>query len=331
MLLLYSVITFAILIPVTIILPIIGLFLIGFAAKRVIPEPTSVVKWINYFIIYVSLPSIILLKVPQLEFTPQVVIPAIAAWTWLAIGAAIVLLLSRWLSWAKPTEGALLLMVTMGNTSFLGYPMVLAFFDDATLAYAIFFDQLGGFLILSTYGFIVVAIYSPLLKSSSSAEGSSINKDVSQISGRQILKRVFSFPPFISLMIAFSLPIAALVSLIEPVLNVFALLLMPAALFVLGVQFQPKLLPEHKKPLIIGISLKMLLAPLVACLIVLALNGSIDVRNATIFQAAMPSMVTPGLMAIAAGMAPRFVATMLGYCTLVSFISLPIIALTLNS
>jgi predicted permease len=328
---------------VTIILPIIGLFLIGFAAKRVIPEPTSVVKWINYFIIYVSLPSIIFLKVPQLEFTPQVVIPAIAAWTWLAIGAAIVLLLSRWLSWAKPTEGALLLMVTMGNTSFLGYPMVLAFFDDATLAYAIFFDQLGGFLILSTYGFIVVAIYSPLIQKSSPpkgslladgsalAKGSSTAKSVSQISGRQILKRVFSFPPFISLMIAFSLPIAALVSLIEPVLNVFALLLMPAALFVLGVQFQPKLLPEHRKPLIIGIALKMLMAPLVACLIVLLLNGSIDVRNATIFQAAMPSMVTPGLMAIAAGMAPRFVATMLGYCTLVSFITLPLIALILNS
>jgi predicted permease len=310
---------------VHIILPIVGLFLIGFAARRVIPEPAPVVKWINYFIIYVSLPSIIFLKVPQLEFSPQVIIPAVAAWTWLAIGAAIVLLLSRWLGWAKPTEGALLLMVTMGNTSFLGYPMILVFFDDATLAYAIFFDQLGGFLILSTYGFIVVAIYSPLVKNS-------VTSDIaSQVSARKILKRIFSFPPFISLMIAFSLPISGLVSLLEPVLNTFALLLMPSALFVLGVQFQPRLLPEHRIPLIIGISLKMLVAPLVACFIVLALNGSIDVRNATIFQAAMPSMVTPGLMAIAAGIAPRFVATMLGYCTLVSFATLPIIAFILNS
>ena len=49
----------------------------------------------------------------------------------------------------------------MGNTSFLGYPMVLAFFNDAVLVYAIFFDQLGGFLILSTYGSIIVAFYSP--------------------------------------------------------------------------------------------------------------------------------------------------------------------------
>lgn len=307
-----------------IILPIIGFFIVGFAARRFITEPTSIVKWINFFIIYVSFPAIILMKVPQLEFSNQVIIPVLVAWSWLAIGATMVLLLSRWLNWSKPTEGALLLLVTMGNSSFLGYPMVLAFFDDAVLVYAIFFDQLGGFLILSTYGSIVVAIYSP--QSIESGEHDSSSK----ISAMSMLKRIMTFPPFISLIVALTLPIADVVSLLKPALELTASLLMPAALFVLGVQFQPKLLAEHRQPLIIGIGLKVLMAPLVAFIIVSIINGAADASNASIFESGMPSMITPGLMAIAAGIAPRFVATMLGYCTLASFITLPIIAFYLN-
>jgi predicted permease len=101
---------------------------------------------------------------------------------------------------------------------------------------------------------------------------------------------------------------------------------MPAALFVLGVQFQPKLLPEHKIPLFSAIVLKMMVAPIFALLIVVSLGSNADVRIATVFEAGMPSMMTPGLMAIHAGIAPRFVATLLGYSTVFAFISLPVIA-----
>ena len=308
-----------------IILPIIGFFLIGFAARRFIAEPRFLVKWINHFIIYISLPAIIFLKVPQLEFSNQVIIPAIAAWVWLFCGIALTLLLSRWLSWTRPIEGAVLLLVTMGNTSFLGYPMVLAFFDDTVLSYAIFYDQLGGFLILSTYGSIIVSIYS------SPPQDTSMAKSLSRSETLKIVKKIATFPPFISLFISLTLPVSELVSAVEPALNLIASLLMPAALFILGVQFQPHLLPEHKVPLLLAISLKMMLAPLMAIVIVAILGGSIDVRNATVFESAMPSMVTPGLMAIAAGIAPRFVVTMLGYCTLVGFVTLPIIAFYLKS
>lgn len=313
-----------------IIIPIVGFFLLGFIARRFIADPTDVVKWINYFIIYISLPAIILLKVPQLEISRQVIIPVAAAWLWVLIGGLITIAVSRWMNWAKTTEGAMLLLVTMGNTSFLGYPMVLSFFGDEALAYAIFFDQLGGFLILSTYGFIVLAIYSPLIDNGFH-EQNSTPTNRSTIGVGRILKRVFTFPPFLTLLVALFVPIEGSVDVVKPVLQLTGSLLMPAALFVLGVQFQPKLLPEHKAPLIIGIALKMFLAPLVAIIVVTLLSGTSDVRNATVFESAMPSMITPGLMAIAAGIAPRFVVTMLGYCTLVGFVTLPIIAFYLNS
>jgi len=304
---------------VQIILPIVALFLLGFAARRVITEPASIVKWFNNFIVYLAMPALILLKVPALELSAEMIIPAGVAWAWLLLGSIIVITLSRLLSWPRATEGAMLLLVTMGNASFLGYPMVLAFFDDGVLAYAIFFDQLGGFLILSTFGLIVVSIYTP------TASG-----EAGRVELHQIVKRVFSFPPFIALLLAVFVPLDDVIVWANDALIVLGELLMPAALFVLGVQFQPKLLPEHKVPLALAIALKMVAAPLIALLILAMIGSTGDVRTATVFESAMPSMMTPGLMAIHAGIAPRFVATLLGYSTVFAFLSLPLVAWLLS-
>lgn len=298
-----------------IILPIVALFLFGFAARRFLTDPTSLVKWLNRFIVYIAMPAVILLKVPQLRFSIEMIVPAGVAWAWLLLGAAIVLALSRALKWPRPTEGAMLLLVTMGNTSFLGFPMVLAFFNDAVLAYAIFFDQLGGFLILSTFGLLIIAIYSP----SPGAKGRGVRI-------LEIIHKICTFPPFIALLIALFVPLENVMLLFASSFELLTKLLMPAALFVLGVQFQPKLLAEHRVPLISGIALKMLLAPILATLLLAGLGISGEVRTASIFEAAMPCMITPGLMAINAGIAPRFIATLLGYSTVFAFISLPVLA-----
>jgi len=261
------------------------------------------------------MPSLILLKVPAVEISADMIIPVGVAWAWLILGSLIVILLSRWLAWPRSVEGAMLLLVTLGNTSFLGYPLVLAYFDDTVLGYAIFFDQLGGFLILSTFGLLVIAVYTP----ATSDHGGNL----SLVS---IAKKVLTFPPFLALLIAVFAPIDGVIASVNGVLGLLGKLLMPAALFVLGVQFQPKLLPEHIAPLLSAIGLKMIVAPLVALIIVVGLGSTNEVRIATVFESAMPSMITPGLMAMHAGIAPRFVATLLGYSTVFAFLSLPLFA-----
>lgn len=307
-------------IAVQIIFIIVGFFLLGFFARKFINEPTTLVKWINNFIVYLALPSLILLKVPDLEISSEMVIPAGVAWAWVLVGSLAVIALSRWQGWPRNTEGAMLLLVTMCNSSFLGFPMVLAYFDDSVLAYAIFFDQLGGFLILSTFGLITIAVYTP----------SSSTSNPERISLAMIVRRVVTFPPFIALLIALFAPIETLFQLANPLLIGLSEPLMPLALFVLGVQFQPKLLPEHRVPLSVAIGLKMIVAPLFGIAVLMGIGSVGDVRTATVFELAMPSMMTPGLMAIHAGIAPRFVATLLGYSTVFAFISLPIVAWCLS-
>ena len=303
-----------------IIIIIVGFFLLGFIARKFINDPSTLVKWLNNFIIYLALPSLILLKVPDLAISAQMIVPAGVAWAWVLVGSLAVLTLSRWQGWPRNTEGAMLLLVTMCNSSFLGFPMVLAFFDDAVLAYAIFFDQLGGFLILSTFGLIVIAVYTPPSTSSSNQH----------VSLGMIVKRVVTFPPFIALLVALFAPVETLLQIADPFLHLLSEPLMPMALLVLGVQFQPKLLPEHRIPLSVALGLKMIAAPLFGAAVLMSMGSVGDVRTATVFELAMPSMMTPGLMAIHAGIAPRFVATLLGYSTVFAFISLPVVAWCLS-
>lgn len=300
-------------------LVIIGFFLAGFLARRVISDSTTIVKWVNNFIVYVSLPSIILLKVPPLDFSSLVVVPVGFAWLWVLMGGLMVIALSRWQNWPRSIECAMLLLVTMGNTSYLGYPMVLAFFNDAVLAYAIFYDQLGSFIILSTYGLFIIALYSP-----SSAGHTERPSTIG------VVKKVIGFPPLLALMVALFLPSNGLSGNLLTVLSIMGEVLMPTALFVLGLQFQPRLLPEHKVPLISAITLKMIVAPIFASLSLAIIGASGDMQIATVFEAAMPCMMTPGLIAIGAGIAPRFIATLLGYSTVFAFAWLPVLAWTLG-
>jgi len=62
---------------------------------------------------------------------------------------AAVHLVGQRMQWSRDVRGALLLLVPLGNTSYLGYPMTQAFYGAQGMPYAIVFDQIGNFLLLA--------------------------------------------------------------------------------------------------------------------------------------------------------------------------------------
>ena len=75
--------------------------LIGMALKRVRQFPEQTAQVLNIFVIYVSLPALILLKVPELAFSQQVLVPVLMPWLMLAFSAGLVLLLAKAMAWEK--------------------------------------------------------------------------------------------------------------------------------------------------------------------------------------------------------------------------------------
>ncbi len=134
----------------------ITFLLIGIILKRLSDFPTETGTVLNLFVIYISLPALVLLKIPELTFSKHLLVPGLMPWGVLIFSCALILILSRFLNWNRSTTGCLLLLIPLGNTSFLGIPMVQSFFGDQAIPYALLYDQLGSFLALATYGSLVL-------------------------------------------------------------------------------------------------------------------------------------------------------------------------------
>ena len=81
-------------------------------------------------------------------------------WLMFALGVWFFWALSARLKFSRETTGALMLAGGLANTSFVGLPMIEAFFGAPSMATGILIDQLGTYLVLSTLGITVATIYS---------------------------------------------------------------------------------------------------------------------------------------------------------------------------
>src|SRR4029434_4735144 len=77
-----------------------------------------------------------------------------------AFGCAFFWLMGRALGFSPATTGALMLTGGLGNTAFIGLPMIETFYGSEYLGLGILIDQAGTYFVLSTLGILVASIYS---------------------------------------------------------------------------------------------------------------------------------------------------------------------------
>lgn len=286
----------------------IACLLIGMLVRRIPAFHEQTGNVLNLFVIYISLPALVLLKIPDLVFSENVLVPALMPWVMLALSCAAILLLSKILRWERATTGCLLLLIPLGNTSFLGIPMVKAFFGEQAIPYAVLYDQLGSFLALATYGSIVLALYGTG-EISPSLVG--------------VFKKIATFPPFIALILAFLLRGVSYPAAAVSLLKILAATLVPLVMIAVGFQLQLRLSKEVTSQLCIGLSLKLIAAPLAALFLckIAGLEG--EAVQVSIFESGMPPMVSAGALAILANLKPQLTAALVGIGIALSFLTLP--------
>lgn len=289
---------------------LIALFVgLGMLFRKIEAFPDQTAQVLNMFALYVALPAVILLKIPHLEFSDEMLVPAIVPWVMLVISASLVFLAGRRFSWSRGTIGVLLLVVPIGNTSFMGVPMVNAFFGEAGIPYLIIYDQIGTMLIFAIYGSIILALYG--------REGTVNIGDVA--------KRALLFPPTMALLIGLLMrnwpyPVPVIKGL-----ETLAAMLTPLVMTAIGFQLRIRLSPNVLQPLAYGLAIKLAIAPLVALAGCRLLGISNLASDISIFEAGMPPMVTAGALAIAAGMVPELAAALVSLGMALAFVSLPLL------
>ncbi|HBI14308.1 MAG TPA: hypothetical protein DDY20_02115 [Desulfobulbaceae bacterium] len=290
-------------------LPFLILIAAGQIMRRIPGFPADVDRGLNLYVIYAALPALILVQVPRLVLSKDLLVPVLMPWAVVLFAGLLVWGVCRLARWPREITGALLLLIPLGNTSFLGIPMVEQFFGESGIPYAILYDQFGSFLALSTYGTLILALYG----------------GAGRPSPMEIIKRVVLFPPFLALATALALHGVVLPGWLLAVLEMTARSLVPVVLVAIGFQLHLRMPAAEVQPFVAGLSIRLLVTPLVFAGGCAFFGISGTAVQVALFETAMPPMVTAGALASIAGLKPRLSSALVGFGIIASFLTLPLI------
>lgn len=277
--------------------------------------PESTPSALNGFVIHISLPAAAILHIHSLQLDPSMVFTPLMAW--LLFGGAWLFfhLTGRLLALPKRTIGALVLLGGLGNTSFVGLPMIEAYYGRDLLGVGILADQLGTFMTLATLGILAATVYSS-----------------GNASPRQMAQKILFFPPFQALILAMILRPVPFPDWTVAVLRKLADTITPLALASVGFQLRFTSLQGLRTNLALGLSYKLVLGPLLIAGLYLGLIGLRGTPiQVTIFEAAMAPMITAGIIAMDHDLDPPLVTMLLGIGIPLSFATLPVWAMLLRA
>lgn len=287
------------------------LLLIGIAARRSAFLPEGTAAAMDAVVVRLALPALVLDVVPDVELSADALVPVAVAWATLGVLVGAVVVGSRLLRLDDRTRATLLVVVPLGNTSFLGFPAVAALLGPDHVGHAVLYDQLGTFVALATYASALA------VRLGAASDGGAAHP----------LRRVLTFPPFLALVAAFALRPFGVP---EPLADVAAALgatVTPLAMLAIGLRLSVSAAARRPVALGFGLALRMVLAPALVWM-TMAIVGIRDPAWATsLLETAMPPMVTAAVLASEAGLDGELAAGLAGVGVLLAMGTLPLWAL----
>lgn len=290
------------------IIAILVMIFLGYFLKRIDLLNTKDIDVLNKLVINVAMPCLIFssLYVADLSnINTLVVMPAISI-TIGAISGLIVFLILTFKGYSKKKKWGAIVPVVLGNTAFLGFPMVLGVFGQTALIKAIFYD-IGTLIMFLSLSIILMINFGGTIK--------------------EVIKRILGFPALWACVLGISfnllnIPIGVIAT---NVIGYLAAAAIPVIMISLGVSLQFKGLLRNLKVASLDTTVKLFISPLLAFIIVNFLGLSGMENTVPIVQAAMPSGMLTLVLAVTYKLDFNLTADCAIVTTIFSLITLPII------
>lgn len=274
------------------------------ATKTIHPDAH---KGINTWILYIALPAVSLKYIPQIQWSEQMLFPVLGPIV-VYIGCAIFMrLYCKAKHYSQHSHSSLILASGFSNTSFIGFPLIMAFFNESLIKVAIICDQTM-FVLLSTVGIVAAVKGAP-------------GRDA-KVDARYILRRLLTFPPFLGCITALILSRICNLSdgtLAYEFFDKLAATVGPLALFSVGLQLKFNGWKKEISQITMTQLYKLLVAPLWVALIALAIGLKGDIAKITIFEAAMPTLVTSSIISEQFRLNTRLINLIIGISIILGF------------
>ena len=282
--------------------------LLGVAVGRFQKAPPGLPPSLNWWVLNIALPALILHLIPKLEVDLHLWFLPAAMWLVFLGAWGLFAVIGKRLHWSREQIGALTLVCGLGNTSFIAFPMIEALRGQTGLTLAVVADQIGCFPALVIGGTVVAATYSG-----------------GKPSARQIARKVFWFPPFLSFVVGvvagrlggWPLPV-------DEILARIGATLVPLALFSVGLQLKLKLAPGQMSVAAIGLCWKLLVAAGLVWGFGLAFGIRHDILTIAVLQTAMAPMISAAILANQYDLDPPLANAVLSIGIVISFVSVPL-------
>jgi len=283
-------------------------FLFGIISKKLKLMHESTPEVLNSFIINLSLPAVSFMFIHDMEFNLTLLYPVLMPWIMFTVAFIYFRIVGKITNISDKSIGCLIMTGGLANTSFVGFPMITAFYGAQYIGIGVLCDQPGGFLVLSTIGIATATMYS-----------------AGSVSASGLLKKILTFPPLQAAVLAIVLRPFPTPEFGVGMLKMLGTTITPLAMVSVGYQLRFVMKGNMLKKLFLGLSYKLFIAPAFILIIyVVLLKGSGIEMQVTLFEAAMPPMVTAGIIAMQYGLDKDLATMMVGAGIPLSFLTLPL-------
>lgn len=265
------------------VLPIAIYLLFGYFFKIIFQDNS---KQLVDFIIYFSLPAIVFSKIYPLELDTKIL--------WLIFMFMAIIFFNLFLSYCvgkimrlnRVTLATFMIMATFGNTSFIGFSYIDAFYGQDYIVYGVIYDIFGSFLLLVSVGMIIITW------------GSGRKNSILNIS-----KSIFLFPPMIIFFITIFAKNFEVPKFIIYTSQNLGSTLVPIAMIAIGMKLELKHIFSRLHIVTVAVVLKMLIVPIIILFIFKYFYGVDETWvKVTLIEVAMPPMTMAAVLAIKGGL-----------------------------
>lgn len=282
------------------------MILIGALSKRIGLLKEEDVETLNNIVINISLPCMIFnaLYTADVSLLPRLsILTVYMLITSLIVGVLTYLLLKSF-GWDKRKIWSMVIVVVLGNTGFLGYPITQGIFGNEGMIRAVFCD-ISTSIIFVTLSFILILIFDGEI--------------------RVALKKIITFLPLWSIVLGillniFSVPITSLGS---TVVSYLAGATIPLIMISLGLSLNLEGLKNHFKEVGLASIIKLVIYPLIALGVLSFLNITGFEHTIGFIEATMSSAMIGLVLAISYKLDWELTSDCIFTTTLFSLVTIP--------
>lgn len=273
----------------------------------------QVPAYLGRFLFYVGVPLSIVSFVYRTELSGAVLVAPLVAWAAMLFALTLAWGIVKRQAWPSATRGSFLLTAMLGNTGYLGFPVVLLLpqLGPRYLGWALFYDMLGTLFGAYFLGVILAASFSR-------------HRDDSHRSGRWLLRQVVLNPSLWAFGVGLLLKGWVLPPWVVDGLVAIAWTMITLSLVLMGIRLQQLSAWQTLRRVIMPVGIKMLVLPLLVGLGLSAFGLGGAPRLVLTLQAGMPCAFATLVLTETYGLDYELTVSAVGLSSALLLVTLPI-------